>query len=77
MKWEKSELNKVILASKIKYVREHIRDWPSSYQRRNDQDEPRARETSLSELDGVVDILGHNLSWLHDADDQNKANINR
>ena len=74
---KKAELNKYILAAKIKYVREHTCDCPSSYQRRNDPDEPRAGEAILSALDGVVDIHGHHLSRLHDADYHNKANLNR
>ena len=73
---KKAELNKEIIAAKIKYVCEHIPDCPSSYQRRNDPDEPRAGEAILSELDGVVDTLGHHLSRLHDADGHKKANLN-
>ena len=74
---KKGEMNKEILAAKIKYVREHIRDWPSSYQRRNNLDELRAGEDILSKLYGVVDILCHHLSRLHDAGYHNKANFNR
>ena len=74
---KKAELNKDIITAKIKYVREHIRDWTSSYQRRNKPDEPRAGEAILSELDGVVDILGHSLSQLHDANGHKKSNLNR
>ena len=74
---KKAELNNEILAAKIKYVCAYICDWPNSYQSRNEPDEPRAGEAILSELDGVVDILGHNLSRLLDADGHNKANLNR
>ena len=69
-------MNKEILAAKIKYVCEHILDWPSSYQRRNKPDEPIAGEGIVSELYGVVYILRHHFSWLHAADNHNKANLN-
>ena len=74
---KKAELNKDILAAKIKHVCEHIRDGPCAYQRRKEPDKPRAGEAILSKLDGVVDILGHHFSRLHDADDHNKTNLNR
>ena len=74
---KKADLNKEILAAKVKYVCEHIRDCPISYRRMNDPDEPRAGEAILSELDGVVDILGQNLSQMHNDYDHNKANLNR
>ena len=74
---KKADLNKEILAAKIKYIRKHIRDWQKSYQRRNEPDEPRAGEAILSGLYGVVDILFRNLSQLQDADYHNKANLNR
>ena len=38
------ELIEEIIDAKIKYVHEHIHDWPSSYQRRKNPDEARARE---------------------------------
>ena len=74
---KKAELNKEILAAKIKYVRGHICNWPSSYERGNELDEPISGEAILSELDGVVDIFGHHLIRLHDADNYNKENLNR
>ena len=74
---KKAELNKEILDAKVKYVREHIRDCPISYQRRNDPDEPRAGEAILSKLEGVVYILVHHLSPLHNDDYHNKENLNR
>ena len=74
---KKVELNKEILAAKIKYVREHIIDWLSSYQRRNNPDEPRAGEAILRELDSADNILGNHLGRLHDADEHNKENIKR
>ena len=73
---KKAELNKEILAAKIKYVCRNICDWPSSNERRNELDEPISGEAILSELDGVVDTLGHHLSRLHDADGHKKANLN-
>ena len=48
MKWKTAELNKDILAAKIKCLRENIRDWQGSYQSRDDPDEPRAKEAILS-----------------------------
>ena len=71
------ELNKYILAAKIKYVCQHIRDCTSSYTRGDSPIEPRSGEAILSELDGVVDILGYNLRRLHNADNHNKEKINR
>ena len=68
----KAELNKEIIGAKLKQVQQHIHDCSSSYQKRNHPDEPRSGEAILGELDGVVDIIGHYLSQLYDADDRSK-----
>ena len=57
---------------KLKQVKQHIHDWPSSYQRRNHPYEPRPGEAIIGELDGVVDIIGYYLSQLHDTDNRKK-----
>ena len=71
------ELNEEIIDTKIKYDHEHIHNCPSSYQRRNNTDELRAREAILNKLDGVVDILGYHLRRLHNSDNHMKANIKK
>ena len=71
------ELNEEIIDTKIKYDHEHIHNCSSSYQRRNNTDELRAREAILNKLDGVVDILGYHLRRLHNSDNHMKANIKR
>ena len=75
-KWENAELNKDILGAKLKQVKKHIHDWPSSYQRRNHTDEPIAGESILGQLDGVADIIGYYLIQLQYANDHNKYNFN-
>ena len=65
-------LNKKILSDKLNQFQQHIYYCSSSYKKRNHPDEPRSGEAILGELDGVVDIIGHYLSQLYDADDRSK-----
>ena len=76
-KWEHAELNKENLGAKLKQVQQHIHDWPSSYQKRNHNDEPIAGESILGQLDVVVDIIGYYLSQLQYGNDHNISNFNR
>ena len=71
-----TELNKDILGTKLNQVQQHIHDWPSSYQRRKQPGEKRARESILGKLDGVVYIIGYYLSQLHGSNNRNKTNFN-
>ena len=65
------------LGAKLKQVQQHIHDWLSYYQRRNHTHEPRAGESILGKLDGVVDIIGYYLIQLKYANDHNIYNFNR